>query len=95
MDQQAAIDFITQSDGHKLKYAFADIDGVLRGKIISKQKFLDGLTDGYGFCDVVWGWDCTDTPYDNGALTGWQSGYPDAPVRLDLSTLRQLSLIHI
>ncbi len=90
MDQQAAIDFITQSDGHKLKYAFADIDGVLRGKIISKQKFLDGLTDGYGFCDVVWGWDCTDTPYDNGALTGWQSGYPDAPVRLDLSTLRQL-----
>ncbi len=90
MNQQAAIDFIEHTDGQKLKYAFADIDGVLRGKVISKQKFRDGLTDGYGFCDVVWGWDCTDVPYDNGSLTGWQSGYPDAPVRIDLSTLRQV-----
>ncbi|QJW89800.1 glutamine synthetase [Spirosoma taeanense] len=90
MDQQASIDFITQSDFQKIKYAFTDIDGVLRGKVIHRQKFLDGLTDGYGFCDVVWGWDSADTPYDNGQLTGWHSGYPDAPVRLDLTTLRQI-----
>ncbi|GAB3553016.1 glutamine synthetase family protein [Spirosoma fluminis] len=90
MDQQAVIDFIKQSDSSKIKFAFADIDGVLRGKIISRQKFLDGLDDGFGFCDVVWGWDMTDTLYDNGQTTGWHSGYPDTPVRIDLSTFRQL-----
>lgn len=90
MNQQAVLSFIEQNDCPKIKFAFADIDGVLRGKIISRQKFLDGLTDGYGFCDVVWGWDSADTPYDNGSTTGWQSGYPDAPVRLDLATFRQI-----
>ncbi len=78
MNQQAIIDFINQCDSPKIKYAFTDIDGVLRGKIIHRQKFLDGLTDGFGFCDVVWGWDSSDTPYDNGQTTGWHSGYPDA-----------------
>ncbi|MBN8823123.1 MULTISPECIES: glutamine synthetase family protein [unclassified Spirosoma] len=90
MDQQAIIDFIKQSESPKIKYAFTDIDGVLRGKIIHRQKFLDGLNDGFGFCDVVWGWDSSDTPYDNGRTTGWHSGYPDAPVRIDVSTFRQL-----
>lgn len=90
MNQQDIIDFIQQSDSPKIKYAFTDIDGVLRGKIIHRQKFLDGLSDGFGFCDVVWGWDVSDTPYDNGQTTGWHSGYPDAPVRLDLNTFRQL-----
>ncbi|GAB3771319.1 glutamine synthetase [Spirosoma horti] len=90
MNQQDIIDFIKQSDSPKIKYAFTDIDGVLRGKIIHRQKFLDGLTDGFGFCDVVWGWDSADTPYDNGKTTGWHSGYPDAPVRLDLATFRQI-----
>lgn len=75
-------------DSPAIRYAFADVDGVLRGKIISRQKLLDGLSDGYGFCDVVWGWDVADAPYDNGRTTGWQSGYPDAPVRLDPTTLR-------
>ena len=90
MNQQAIIDRISQLDAPKIKFAFTDIDGVLRGKVISRQKFLDGLADGYGFCDVVWGWDSGDAPYDNGHTTGWQSGYPDAPVRIDLETFRQI-----
>jgi len=90
MNQQEIISFIEENDIKKIKYAFADIDGVLRGKIIGRQKFLDGLTDSYGFCDVVWGWDSSDVPYDNGRTTGWHSGYPDASVRLDLSTMRQI-----
>jgi glutamine synthetase len=77
-------------DDLKIKYAFADIDGVLRGKIISRQKFMDGLADGYGFCDVVWGWDAADAPYDNGQTTGWHTGYPDATVRIDPTTMRRI-----
>jgi glutamine synthetase len=90
MNQQDIIDSINQAASPKIKYAFADIDGVLRGKVIHRQKLLDSLTDGSGFCDVVWGWDSSDTPYDNGIITGWQSGYPDTQVRIDLSTLRHI-----
>jgi glutamine synthetase len=81
---------LLRPDDHKIKYAFADIDGVLRGKVISRQKFMNGLTDGHGFCDVVWGWDAADAPYDNSKLTGWQTGYPDATLRLDLATMRRI-----
>ena len=31
---------------------------------------------GFGFCDVVFGWDSADECYDNGTYTGWQSGLP-------------------
>jgi glutamine synthetase len=37
---------------------------------------------------VVFGWDMTDTCYDNTKITGWQHGFPDALVRLDLDTYR-------
>ena len=85
-----AITDLLRPDDHKIKYAFADIDGILRGKVISRQKFMDGLPDGYGFCDVVWGWDAADAPYDNGHLTGWHTGYPDATVRIDPTTMRRI-----
>lgn len=90
MTPDAITAFLAEHDIQKVKYAFADIDGVLRGKVISTRKFLDGLTDGFGFCDVVWGWDMADAPYDNSRTTGWQSGYPDAPIRLDLASFRQV-----
>lgn len=82
--------YIEQNNIRKIKFAFADIDGVLRGKVIHPKKFLDGLQSGYGFCDVVFGWDSSDVCYDNVALTGWQSGYPDKLCRIDLSTLRNV-----
>lgn len=34
----------------KVKVAAVDIDGVLRGKIIQKSKFLSILDDGFGTC---------------------------------------------
>ncbi len=74
----------------KIKFAFADIDGIMRGKIISREKFEKGWKEGYGFCNVVFGWDSNDTAYDNATLTGWHSGYPDTPVRIDTDTLRTI-----
>jgi glutamine synthetase len=90
MDTQQIAAYIKDKDIKKIKFAFADIDGVLRGKLINSDKFLDGLKDGYGFCDVVFGWDSSDTCYDNVAITGWHSGYPDKYCRIDLSTLRNI-----
>lgn len=67
-----------------------DMDGILRGKYMSRDKFLSSLDGGFGFCDVVLGWDSQDQLYDNVTLTGWHTGYPDAPVRLLPETCRDI-----
>ena len=73
-----------------VKVGVFDIDGILRGKYMSRAKFLSALENGYGFCDVVLGWDCQDQLYDNVKFTGWHTGYPDAPVRILPDSCRPL-----
>ena len=90
MNEDQIITYLEENSLKKVKFAFADIDGVLRGKVIHQKKFIDGLKDGYGFCDVVFGWDCNDAVYDNVKLTGWKTGYPDQLCRIDLSTFRKI-----
>lgn len=67
-----------------------DVDGVLRGKYVSLDKLKSALSGGFGFCDVIFGWDIGDVLYDNAKVTGWHSGYPDAHAVLDASTLRTI-----
>jgi glutamine synthetase len=74
----------------KVKVGGFDVDGVLRGKYLSMDKFWGALEKGFGFCDVIFGWDIGDVLYDNATVTGWHSGYPDTGARLDLATLRVL-----
>lgn len=73
-----------------VKVGVYDIDGILRGKYMARSKFLSSLKKGFGFCDVVLGWDSKDELYDNVKVTGWHTGYPDAPVRLLPETCRIL-----
>ena len=54
----------------KVKVAVTDIDGVLRGKYLHKDKFLSAVDGGFGFCNVVFGWDMTDSVYDNAHVIG-------------------------
>src|ERR1700744_6477755 len=74
----------------KVKLAITDIDGVLRGKVMSFDKFRSIAEKGFGFCDVVFGWDAVDQAYDNGAFTGWHTGYPDAMAVIDAGTFRRV-----
>lgn len=79
-----------RDDGiHRVKLAATDIDGVLRGKYISLDKFASAY-NGLGFCDVIFGWDIGDVLYDNCRYTGWHTGYPDTQARIDLSSLRTI-----
>src|SRR4051794_38942816 len=87
-DPAAVIESVRKSGHGKVKVAVADIDGVLRGKYIHADKFAAVLEGGFGFCNVVFGWDLGDQTYDNTRLTGWHLGYPDAMVELDLGTRR-------
>lgn len=90
MTTKAILDYVRSHPSGKVKIAYADIDGILRGKYISAGKFLavaDGTTT---FCDVVFGWDANDVVYDNIRYTGWHSGYPDATTRIDLASFRKI-----
>lgn len=82
---------IAQRKPGYVKVGVFDIDGVMRGKYMSRAKFLSALDKGFGFCDVVLGWDSQDQLYDNVTYTGWHTGYPDAPVRILPDSVRELS----
>jgi glutamine synthetase len=82
--------YVETHDLPHIKVGFTDIDGVLRGKYLARDKFLSALEKGFGFCDVVVGWDSNDQLYDNVQYTGWHSAYPDAPVRILAETGRAL-----
>jgi len=73
-----------------VKLGVVDIDGIMRGKYISRDKLFSALEGGFGFCDVVLGWDSDDQLYDNVTYTGWHTAYPDAPARLVPESCREL-----
>ena len=75
---------------NQVKVGVFDIDGILRGKYMSKDKFFSALDSDFGFCSVVLGWDSNDQLYDNAKYTGWHTGYPDAPARIIPNTCRDL-----
>ncbi|GIK87174.1 MAG: glutamine synthetase [Betaproteobacteria bacterium] len=84
------LEAVRASPGQRVKLAVVDIDGILRGKYVHKDKFFSAADGGFGFCDVVYGWDCHDQCYDNTTSTGWHKGYPDALARIDLATHRNV-----
>ena len=76
---------------NRVKLGVCDIDGVLRGKYISLDKFASIAESTSGFCDCVLGWDVDDQLYDNATFTGWHTAFPDALFRLDLTSERRLA----
>ena len=89
-----ALKAVEKSGAQKVKVAVSDIDGILRGKYLHIDKFKGAAepypAGGFGFCDVVFGWDSSDQCYDNTSVTGWQHGFPDALARVDLDTARNV-----
>ncbi|GJL82546.1 MAG: glutamine synthetase [marine bacterium B5-7] len=75
-----------------VKVAVSDIDGILRGKYMQRDKFFSALDGGFGFCEVVLGWDSNDKLYDNVSYTGWHTGYGDSMVRVIPESCRELPL---
>jgi len=84
------LEAVKKYPGKKVKLAITDIDGILRGKVVNLEKFISIAEGGFGFCDVVFGWDSSDVAYDNTDYTGWHTGYPDAQAVVDLNTFRQV-----
>lgn len=73
-----------------IKLAVVDIDGVLRGKYVNVKKFLSSLDKGFGFCNVIFGWDSDDVLYKEDSFTGWKDGFTDDWASIDASSIRIL-----
>ena len=92
MSQGSTLVDIYRAEGvRRVKIGFTDIDGVMRGKYLSLDKFASIADGTSGFCDCVFGWDVDDQLYDNARYTGWHTAFPDATYRIDLSSERRLA----
>jgi hypothetical protein len=75
----------------KVKLAGIDVDGMLRGKLISKKKFLSVAKEGFGFCSVIFGWDMHDRTYFKELkISNAENGYHDLIAIPDLSSFRRI-----
>ncbi|ANH81938.1 glutamine synthetase [Niabella ginsenosidivorans] len=90
MTTKEILHYVANHSSGKVKIAYTDIDGILRGKYISAKKFLGIAEKDTSFCDVIFGWDAGDVAYDNCGYTGWHTGYPDAPAKIDLASFRKI-----
>ena len=77
-----------------IKLAGCDIDGILRGKLMAKSKFLSLVKKGkaeFGFCSVVFGWDMHDQTYTKELkISNKENGYRDIIARIDLTSFRRV-----
>lgn len=72
-----------------VKLGVVDLDGIIRGKYLAREKFLKALESDLTMCKVVFGWDCNDELY-NARFTGWHNGFPDDTLRIVPETARFL-----
>ncbi|OCK84738.1 glutamine synthetase/guanido kinase [Lepidopterella palustris CBS 459.81] len=74
-----------------VKVAGVDVDGILRGKLMAKKKFLSIVKEGFGFCSVVFGWDMHDQTYFKELrISNKENGYRDLIAVPDLSSFRRI-----
>lgn len=79
------------SDDIKVKVAGIDADGILRGKVMAKEKFMGIAAKGFGFSSAVFGWDMHDMLWTTEArIAPPESGYADFMAVPDLNTFRRL-----
>lgn len=75
----------------RVKLAGVDADGMLRGKLVSKKKFLSVIDEGFGFCSVIFGWDMHDRTYFRELqISNKENGYRDILAKPDLSSFRRI-----
>lgn len=94
MNDKEIIDRIRSGKHNRIKYAVTDIDGVLRGKAVSADKFVKQLHQDISFCNVIFGWDVMDDIYEHESIAGWHTGFPDSTATIDLNTFRELPWDH-
>lgn len=83
---QTTTDWLRQQDATRVKVGVTDLDGILRTKYLSTDKVISSLEKGFGFCNVLFGWDSHDQLYDRQT----DAGFGDLPARLIPASRRNL-----
>jgi glutamine synthetase len=79
------------ANDNAVKLAGIDVDGILRGKLVSKKKFLSIAETGFGFCSVIFGWDMHDMTYMRELkVSNKENGYRDIIAMVDLNSFRRI-----
>jgi glutamine synthetase len=88
-DKSQLEEFAEEHRIHTFKIGAVDLDGLWRGKRVSRDYFLKSVRDkGTFICNILFGWDMQDEPITDLAYTGYHTGYPDINLLPDLTTLR-------
>src|SRR5215471_10211769 len=69
-----------------VKIGAPDIEGVYRGKRVAARHFLHSLEEGFGQCDVLFGWDIGEVVLPNLQFSNWERGFADIVMKPDLAT---------
>jgi glutamine synthetase len=69
-----------------VKIGASDIEGVYRGKRVAANHFLHSLEEGFGQCDVLFGWDIAEVVLPNLKFSNWERGFADIVMKPDLAT---------
>lgn len=89
-DADQVKNYLLQQDIAYVKMALVDLNGTLRGKTVSQQKFLSLLENGGSFYDGILAGDLQDALHDNSQFTGTHTGYPDAEFEVVTASGRQI-----
>ena len=92
--QVASVDdlraLIEERDVEYVVVALPDMQGLLRGKYLSRRKLLGALEDGLGVPPVIFAMEPTDMLYEVVGLSDASTGFPDAPAYVIPETLREI-----
>lgn len=90
-DMTVEVLYSVLADDNSVKLAGVDVDGILRGKLVSKKKFLSIAQAGFGFCSVIFGWDMHDQTYFKELkISNKENGYRDLIAVPDLTSFRRI-----
>ncbi|KAI8316450.1 hypothetical protein K4K61_005487 [Colletotrichum sp. SAR11_59] len=79
------------ANDEKVRVAGVDADGILRGKIMDKEKFLSSISSGFGISSAIFAWDIHDVLFTTETkIATTEDGFADFVAYPDLSSFRRL-----
>ena len=90
-NQESALDLAgILKDDERVQVAGIDCDGQLRGKVMSKEKFLSIVNSGFGMSSAIFGWDMHDMLFEDNKISSSEAGYADFTSMVDELSMRRL-----
>lgn len=82
--------YIEQHDVRRIRIGYTDLNGLMRGKMISVDKFLSSLQGHFSFYDGIIGASLHDEAIPGLKCTGWHTGYADTPLDIVIDSCRHI-----